>query len=180
MPWEYHGNALIMPGMPQYCRSNADPRNAAAFPRECRRNATGILQECQECCDSAGNARNAVMPGMPQECRECRRHCRGNAAAMLAKLVPRTHFCFNIEKSPVLDLCDHKSSSTYRTILSFGLTDRYDPKQAPKYPQCVSQIFSTKFFRDSKSGRPFTKTLFLKVIHAFLHQNRKIMTSGPL
>ena len=90
------------------------------------------------------------------------------------------HFWFNIEKSPLVDLCDHKGSSTHRTILSFASTDRYDPKQSPKYPQCVSQIFFTKFFRDSKSERPFTKTLFLKVIHAFLHQNRKIMTSGPL
>ena len=90
------------------------------------------------------------------------------------------HVCFKIEKSPLVDLCDHKSSSTHRMIPSFTSTNRYDHKQASKYPQCVWKIFSTKFFGDSKSERPFTKTLFLEVIHACLLQYRKITTSGPL
>ena len=92
MPREYRGNVFIVPGMPQYCRSNAGHRNAAAFPREYRRNATGMpgmLQECREERRNTGNA--VIVPGMPHECRECRQYCRGNAAALPGRSVPRTH-----------------------------------------------------------------------------------------
>ena len=66
------------------------------------------------------------------------------------------------------------------TNISVASADRYDSKQAPEYPQSVPKIFSTTFFRDSKSGLPFTKALFFEVIHASLHQNWNITTSGPL
>ena len=89
-------------------------------------------------------------------------------------------FCIKIEKSPLEDLCDHKSSSKHRAIIPFALEDRYDPKQSSEYQQCFSKIFSNNFLRASNFDEPFTKTLFLEVNHAILHQNRKITTSGPL
>ena len=33
-------------------------------------------------------------------------------------------FCIKIEKSPLEDLCDHKSSSKHRTIIPFASEDR--------------------------------------------------------
>ena len=93
-----------------------------------------------------------------------------------------TSISYHIELkiSPLEYLCDHKSSSKHRAIIPFALEDRYDPKQSPECQKCVSKTFSTNFFRASNFDEPFTKTLFLEVNHAILHQNRKITTRGPL
>jgi len=77
----------------------------------------------------------------------------------------------SLEKLPVGCVWDRRRHLKLRTNISLASADRYDPKQTPEYPQCVPKIFSTTFFRDSKSGLPFTKTLFFEVIHASLHQN---------
>ena len=53
---------------------------------------------------------------------------------------------FEIEKSPIVDVWDHRSSSKHHTITSFVSAHRCDSKQPLKNSQCFSKTFS-KIFR---------------------------------
>jgi len=75
------------------------------------------------------------------------------------------------QKSPPAYVLDHRNGLKRHAMTPFAFADRYDPKQALEHTQCVSKILFQKNFGSSKSGTPFTKTLFLKVNHAILHQN---------
>ena len=49
-------------------------------------------------------------------------------------------FCIKIEKSPLEDLCAHKSRSQHRTIIPFALEDRCGPKRSPKHQPFISSL----------------------------------------
>ena len=72
--------------------------------------------------------------------------------------MPQLDFCIfalsagmKSQKSPPAYVLDHRNGLKRHAMTPFAFADRYDPKQALEYTQCVSKIFFQKKILDHQS-----------------------------